>query len=243
VRLVADGENRGLVARLNQIAQLARFPYVCRMDGDDLSHPERLASQVAYLEAHRDVDVLDTMAISIDIQDRPSRLRASELETVRDPRMLLRARGGALIHASVMARVEWVRRFPYDPEFVRAEDQELWIRSCASSRFEHLRRSLYFIREDGSVSLANYRRSCATSRKIMRRYGPGLVGPLSTRALVVQYHAKELCYRVFAAFGQTGRLVARRGTPLEPEQLAQAHETIATILRTPVPGIDEEGAA
>jgi len=242
VRLVADGHNRGLVARLNQIARLARCPYVCRMDGDDLSHPERLAAQVAYLEAHPEVDVLDTMAFSMDAEGRPWGVRAG-LPAVHDARAVLLARGGALIHASVMARVEWVRRFPYDPAFVRAEDQELWVRTCASSRLAHLPRPLYFIREDGSVSLANYRRSCATSRAIVRRYGPPLIGRLGTEALVARYRAKELAYRVFAALGQTGRLVARRSAPLAPAQLAEARQAIAAVLRTPVPGLEHEVAA
>jgi hypothetical protein len=180
------------------------------------------------------------MAYSMDAEERPWGLRAGGPERLHSPRAMLRARGGALIHASVMARVDWMRRFPYDPAFVRAEDQELWVRTSATSRFEQLPRPLYFIREDGSVNLANYRKSCQTARKIMRRYGPPLVGPLETRALVARYHAKELCYSVFAALGQTGRLVARRGAPLGEEQLAEARETIGKVQRTRVPGIDEE---
>src|SRR5438309_10301144 len=36
VRVISDGTNRGLCARLNQIASLARGKYLARMDADDL---------------------------------------------------------------------------------------------------------------------------------------------------------------------------------------------------------------
>lgn len=242
VRLVADGENRGLVARLNQIAQMARFPYVCRMDGDDLSHPDRLAVQMAYLEAHPELDVLGTMAISIDAANRPRALRTGGPHFLRDARTMLRARGGALIHPSVMARAEWMRRFPYDPEFVRAEDMELWVRASTTSHLEQLPRVLYFYREDGAINLASYRKSCATSRKVVRRYGPDLLGPLETLALVARYHVAELCYRAFAKLGQAERLIARRGIPLSGDEVAQARATITHVVDTPVPGIEEPRA-
>jgi hypothetical protein len=49
IRLVDDGEHRGLVYRLNQIAALAASPFLARMDADDLMHPQRLERQLACL--------------------------------------------------------------------------------------------------------------------------------------------------------------------------------------------------
>ncbi len=235
VRLVADRGNRGLAARLNQITQLARNEYVCRMDGDDLAHPQRVAAQRSYLEQHPEVDVLGTAAIAIDDQDRPSLLRGARAN-LRDPREVLRF--GGPIHPSVMARRAWLRRFPYDPSFARSQDKELWVRSCGSSRFEQLSQPLFFYREGGQVSLGNYRGSCEADRRILLRYGPNLVGPLETARLVARSHLKETCYRVFDLAGQAGRLVARRGSDLTGEELAAARETVAKVLQTPVPGID-----
>jgi glycosyltransferase involved in cell wall biosynthesis len=235
VRVVSDGQHRGLVQRLNQIAQLARSAYVCRMDADDLAHPERVASQVAYLDEHRDVDVLGTMAIAIDAEDRPSRVREAAPEVLRDPRKMLYA--GGLIHPTVMTRIGWLHRFPYDPDFPRAEDHELWLRASGASRLEQLPRPLYFYREAGGVNVDNYRRSCATERKILRRYGPALVGRVTTGRLVFRSYLKESCYDAFAATGKAGRLIALRGSPLSEQQRASAREAIATVLRTPIPGI------
>jgi len=46
IRLVDDGEHRGLVYRLNQIAEIAASPFLARMDADDLMHPQRLERQL-----------------------------------------------------------------------------------------------------------------------------------------------------------------------------------------------------
>src|SRR2546430_4639349 len=45
VRIISDGANRGLVARLNQIAAMARGPLLARMDADDLMHPHRRSEE------------------------------------------------------------------------------------------------------------------------------------------------------------------------------------------------------
>jgi glycosyltransferase involved in cell wall biosynthesis len=48
----------GLVSALNAGLEACSAPFVARMDGDDRSHPERLALQVAYLQTHPQVGVV-----------------------------------------------------------------------------------------------------------------------------------------------------------------------------------------
>jgi glycosyltransferase involved in cell wall biosynthesis len=48
----------GIVSALNAGLELCSTPYVARMDADDLSHPERLEKQAAFLEAHPEVGVV-----------------------------------------------------------------------------------------------------------------------------------------------------------------------------------------
>src|SRR4051812_12237605 len=47
--------NRGLVATLNEGLEHVHGEYVMRMDADDLSRPERMEQQVAYLRAHPEI--------------------------------------------------------------------------------------------------------------------------------------------------------------------------------------------
>ena len=46
-------ENRGLILTLNELLYTARGAWIARMDADDISLPNRLAYQLAWLEKNR----------------------------------------------------------------------------------------------------------------------------------------------------------------------------------------------
>ncbi|MBI3031160.1 MAG: glycosyltransferase family 2 protein, partial [Candidatus Rokubacteria bacterium] len=50
----------GLTVSLNRAWRLSGAALLARMDADDLAHPDRLARQVALLDAHPDVGLLGT---------------------------------------------------------------------------------------------------------------------------------------------------------------------------------------
>lgn len=58
IRLVTNAVNLGRAGSDNYGMTLVRGELVAKMDGDDLCHPERLARQVAFLDAHPGVDVV-----------------------------------------------------------------------------------------------------------------------------------------------------------------------------------------
>jgi glycosyltransferase involved in cell wall biosynthesis len=51
-------KNRGLIASLNRGLDMARGKYVARMDGDDISRPERFERQVSFLERNPEIGIL-----------------------------------------------------------------------------------------------------------------------------------------------------------------------------------------
>lgn len=53
-------ENRGSGEASRIGVEKCTGDYIFRMDSDDISHPQRIEKQLAYLEAHPDVDVLGT---------------------------------------------------------------------------------------------------------------------------------------------------------------------------------------
>ncbi len=233
IRVVADGQRRGLAARLNEIAGLARGRYLARMDADDLMHPLRLERQVAHLSAHAECDLVGTAACIVGPDLRPLGIRG---ERPLDTSLASVLRRGLFIHPSVMGPVEWFCRHPYDPDYVRAEDLELWCRTCRESRFGSIPESLLFYRESG-LRLTDYIASCRTHRRIARRYGPA-VGPGETTRLIVGSHLAELVHRIAHRVGLGSRLVRRRSRPLEAGMRAQASRTIAEIRATALPLAD-----
>lgn len=60
VRLIHNPENMGLPKTLNRGLTLARYDWIARMDGDDISEPQRFEKQVAFLKAHPDITLLGT---------------------------------------------------------------------------------------------------------------------------------------------------------------------------------------
>ena len=181
VRLVDDGEHRGLVYRLNQIARIATTPYLARMDADDLMHPKRLEVQLRCLARSAPVDLVATAAYIIDQNGRLAAVAGAEpLDTT--PRHVLVH--GLFLHPTVAGRTEWFRENPYDEFYVRAEDHELWVRTCRQSRFAKIPEPLYFYRETRPPDLRKCAESHRTGRKIFRRYGPGIVGAAETWRLI-----------------------------------------------------------
>ncbi|MBB6097849.1 glycosyltransferase involved in cell wall biosynthesis [Deinobacterium chartae] len=225
IRVVSDGQNRGLAARLNQIATLAQAPLLARMDADDLMHPERLAYQLAFLDAHPEVDVVGSAVYAIDVQGRPYGYRSTT-----PPHSAAQALGGSpFIHPTVTGRSEWFRRFPYDEAHDRAEDFELWTRSLPHSRFAVLERPLLFYRELGLPYLRKYLRSSQGVRRVLHQRGPAQLGQLGTlRALLTSY-AKDGVYRVMSALGRESELLLRRNRPLSVQEQAEALETLRHI--------------
>ncbi len=68
IRILRDGRNRGLAARLNEAIDIARGRFLARMDQDDISYPERLATQLAMLEQNPELDLVVVRCLAIDAE-------------------------------------------------------------------------------------------------------------------------------------------------------------------------------
>jgi glycosyltransferase involved in cell wall biosynthesis len=232
VRLLCDGVNRGLPNRLNQIAALARGRFLARMDADDLMHPERLQRQVHFLEANPRVDLVDTATFTIDDGNEPLGIRGDRPQDC-DPPAVLKA--GLLIHPTVMGRTGWFRANPYDARYVRAEDKELWVRTCRRTAFGRLHEPLFFYREGLSGNLRNYLRTEKTNREILRVYGPEFVGRFGTALLLARSHLRGWIYWAFTRLGLQARLIKARTRPLTAAESAVARGALRTVLQTTLP--------
>jgi glycosyltransferase involved in cell wall biosynthesis len=130
VRLVHNDSHRGLVYCLNAGLSLAGGEYVARMDGDDVSYPERLSAQVRFLESERDVALVGTWANLVD--DKGDVLR--EIRTPSSSREIreLLLNSNLFVHSSVMFRKRAVLEVGgyqrVRPDTDTAQDYHLWLR-------------------------------------------------------------------------------------------------------------------
>jgi glycosyltransferase involved in cell wall biosynthesis len=65
IRYLQNRKNIGIAASLNRGIGAARTELIARMDGDDLSHPERLRKQVEYMSEHSDCAMLSTLTRNV----------------------------------------------------------------------------------------------------------------------------------------------------------------------------------
>jgi glycosyltransferase involved in cell wall biosynthesis len=235
VRLVRGDGNRGLSTRLNQIARLARGQYLARMDADDLMHPERLARQIAILDAQPEVELVGSAMYSLDQDDRPRGIRGHTQPDVSPIGVLKHA---PLVHPTITARTAWFLRNPYNEDCHRAEDRELYVRTFRDLEFVQLCDPLYFCREELSMRLDKYLRSCRESQMIFQQYGPALAGRPRTLALCFTSMLKAGVYRAFTAVHAERWLVRKRNTPLSEPQARQALQVLRQVMETRVPGLD-----
>lgn len=128
VRLVCNETNGGPVRTRNRGLSEARGRHIAGLDQDDLCLPERLARQVAYLDAHPDTALLGTAAMLLC----EGVVRPSSYAPVTTPALVawLSHIENPLVWSSVMVRGEVARALdPFTrPEILYAEDFDLYHR-------------------------------------------------------------------------------------------------------------------
>lgn len=146
--IIGDGRRAGLAARLNQGVAAARGRYIARMDADDIAFPDRFAAQVAFLDAHADIDLVGTRAVAF--RSDGSMIGLLPFAADHDGLCAQVWRGIPLPHPTWMGRAGWFRANPYaTPEVRRAEDQDLLLRAHGHSRYACLDQVLLAYRQDG----------------------------------------------------------------------------------------------
>ncbi len=232
VRAIRDEQNLGLPARLNQIATMASGDYLARMDADDVMHPERIERQLAFLQDHPEVDIVGSGLVSIDDQSRPTGQRSAPPTDVTPRSVLLASR---LVHVSITGKTSWFRANPYDESYRRAQDHELWVRTFEHATVASLDAKLMFVREHGTITARKYASSAQAGRRILRSYGPRMLGRPQTLELIGRSYVKEAIYRGLELFGAVDRAVSRRNVPLSDEERDDAVVVLRRVQSTPLP--------
>lgn len=148
IKVFYDGKNKGLGARLNELAVLSSGEYIARMDADDIMHSKRLETQLQLLKGNPNIDVLGTNAYVIDENDLVLGMRIKQQSGL--------TRVEHFIHPTIMAKKQWFLDNPYDEEAIRVEDAELWFRTKSKSNFMITNEPLLFYREFGSYYYPKY---------------------------------------------------------------------------------------
>lgn len=130
IQVVWFEKNRGLACVLNDLIKVAKedgCDYYARMDADDFSLPIRFDKQLAFMEAHPEVDVVGGAIKEIDEKGIDRAKIVSYPLTHEDCRKFFRYRD-PLAHPAVMFRPTFFEKVPngYRPEYRKNQDTMLW---------------------------------------------------------------------------------------------------------------------
>ena len=122
----------GIAFALNTGLLHARGELIARMDADDLSLPDRIAKQVAYMDAHPGIDVLGTRTIFRSTVEKNSGMRwfVEWQNGIISPEEHFAKRfiDAPLAHPTVMFRKSLIEKFGGYSSDPLPEDHELWLR-------------------------------------------------------------------------------------------------------------------
>lgn len=126
VRVLRMGSNVGIARSLNAGIEAARAPIVAVNDADDLSDPQRLAQQLALLDARPDVAVVGCRMREVDAAGL--QLAPRTVPAAGDVRGMLMAANPIPNTASAFRRELILGVGGYDPRYRYATEYDLWLR-------------------------------------------------------------------------------------------------------------------
>lgn len=158
--LIKNEINIGLNATLNKCLKVADGEYVARMDGDDISLPERFQKQVEFLDSHPEYSFVSSFMDTFDEEGIWGIIKRPEIPTLSD----MIHRPPCFNHAPVMIRREAynaVGGYTEDKRLLRYEDCNLWHKLYGRKFYGYnLQESLYRMRDDHNA----YKRRTFSSR-------------------------------------------------------------------------------
>lgn len=141
--------NSKLAFSLNRCLEVSKGEYIARMDGDDVSAPERLQRQVDFLDKNPEYSVVGT-AMSAFEQDEHQIKNTRYIKETPSKNDLLS--GPCFFHATIMMRkqaYDLVGGYTVSKRTIRAQDYDMWFRFFAKGLIGYnLQEALYLVRED-----------------------------------------------------------------------------------------------
>lgn len=131
--------NTGIVGALNDAIGQSKGDLLARMDADDVSLPQRLEKQVAYMREHDECVALGARVIGIDpygcvLFQSEHKLTHDEIDAE-----LLNGVGWAIVHPVSMIRRDALQRVgPYRKEWQYVEDLDLFLRLAETGKLANL---------------------------------------------------------------------------------------------------------
>lgn len=181
IKLLQNERNMGLNHTLNRCLAAAEGEFIARMDGDDISMPHRLETELAFLQANPEYAIVSCPMIYFDENGDWS--TGGIMTEKPEPSQLVH--GTIHCHAPCMVRREAVVAvggYSEDKRLLRVEDWHLWLKMYAAGyRGYNLSEPLYKMRDD---------RAAYSRRKFRYRLNESHVSRLAVKTFHLPFYMK-----------------------------------------------------
>ena len=149
--LIKNEKNMGLNYTLNRCLEVADTEFVARMDGDDISLPERFEKEIMFLDEHPEYAVVSGPMIYFD--ENGDYRTGCGCGEIRKEHFIP---GSPICHAPCMARTDVFKAvggYSISDKLLRVEDYHLWFKIfSAGYKLYMLKEPIYKMRDDRSAS-------------------------------------------------------------------------------------------
>src|SRR4051812_14853437 len=151
IAYLENEKNLKLIETLNKGFILCKGKYIVRMDADDISFPERIAKQVAFMEAHPEVGIAGTAAENFGFKEGKFYYETDD--------QLIRYKflhECHLLHPSAIIRTKVLRDHNLTMTILHGEDYDFFLRIAEHSKLANLKEVLLHYRQlENSMSKGN----------------------------------------------------------------------------------------
>jgi len=171
LKYILNGERTSLPRQHNRGLAEARGRFICRFDADDVCEPYRIERELAFLEAHPDVDVVGSFLTVIN--EDSAVIGSRRYPTKHDDIVSAMRRFNPIANSTVMFRRTVYERFGgWRDSALPAQDYEWFSRLAAGgARFANLEEPLVRYRlHGGSIKSSQLRGTILTTIDVKRTY-------------------------------------------------------------------------
>ncbi len=140
IRIYNNSENLGLTKTLNKLIKESKGQYIARMDGDDISIPERFEQQMKILKSHPDIGLIFS---DIEYMDFEGNLLCRAWTPQLQKILSLLDCINYIPHPTVILKKEVFEKYGYyNEKYITGQDTNLWLRLRGRVNFYHLKEIL-----------------------------------------------------------------------------------------------------
>ena len=184
IKILCNSKNVGLAKSLNYAISVSNSDYIARMDADDICFPERLMTQMNFMRANPDIDVLGAGARYFDG-------KTTRIVTMPETNESIQAyihKSSPFIHPSVIYKKSFIEKLNgYDENSLRAEDYDLWYRGLRDSIYHNLSEPLL----DYNEAHKRIIRSTLDCSKVRLKYNPSKLSAIYWSLVQLAYLVKN----------------------------------------------------